>query len=96
MDDMGSYHLPILTTLDLRQQKRSRAQRKTFWNFKKANWKAYREKTDIELENIDQNQPIEQFYYIYAPQYMQQQRKLLHKVTVKNSRPSGHLKKVML
>ena len=24
--------------------------------------KAYREKIDIELENIDQNQPIEQFY----------------------------------
>ena len=40
MDDIGSDHLPILTTIDLRQQKRSRAQRKTFWNFKKANWKA--------------------------------------------------------
>ena len=62
MDDIGSDHLPILTTIDLRQQKRSRAQRKTFWNFKKANWKAYREKTDIELENIDLNQPIEQLY----------------------------------
>ena len=62
MDDIGSDHLPILTTIDLRQQKRSHAQRKTFWNFKKANWKAYREKTDIELENIDQNQPIEQLY----------------------------------
>ena len=60
IDDIGSDHLAILTTIDLRQQKRSRAQRKTFWNFKKANWKAYREKTNIELENIDQNQPIEQ------------------------------------
>ena len=35
MDDMGSDHLPILTTIDLRQQKRHRVQRKTLWNFKK-------------------------------------------------------------
>ena len=59
---MGSDHLPILITIDLRQQKRSGAKGITFWNFKKANWKAYREKTDIDPENIDQNQPIEQFY----------------------------------
>ena len=52
MDDMGSDHLPILTTINLRQQKRSCGQRKTFWNFKTANWKAYGEKTYIELENI--------------------------------------------
>ena len=81
---MGSDQLPILTTIDLRQQKRSRAQRKTFWNFKKANWKAYREKNKTNLSN--------NYTYLYAAQYMQQQRKLLHKATVKNSRPSGHQK----
>ena len=41
VDDIGCDHLPILTTIDLRQQKRPRAERKTFWNFKKANCKAY-------------------------------------------------------
>ena len=95
MDDIGSDHLPILTTIDLRQQKWSRAQRKTFWNFKKANWKAY---TDIEKKlilslkistktNLSNNST-----YLYAAQYMQQLRKLFHKATVKNSRPSGHQK----
>ena len=62
MDDIGSDHLLILTTIDLRQQKRSRAQRKTLWNFKRQTGKHIEKKIDIELENIDKNQPIEQFY----------------------------------
>ena len=84
MDDIGNDHLPILTTIDLRQQKRSRAQRKTFWNFKKANWKAYIEKKLIlSLKISTKTNLSNNSTYLYAAQYMQQQRKLFHKATVK-------------
>ena len=58
LDDIGSDHKPILTTLTCKQKpKRSK---KTFWNFKKANWNKYAMDTDTGFEKIDvQKQPVD-------------------------------------
>lgn len=62
LDDIGSDHLPILTTITQYGNTKPKTQRCTYWNFKKANWKEFGRITDAELEQIDQAQPIEKLY----------------------------------
>ncbi|GFR59057.1 RNA-directed DNA polymerase from transposon X-element [Elysia marginata] len=50
LDDIGSDHLPILTTLH--QPYSRKFERKTRWNFKKANWSRFKETTDYLLTAI--------------------------------------------
>ncbi|GFR81082.1 RNA-directed DNA polymerase from mobile element jockey [Elysia marginata] len=50
LDDIGSDHLPILTTLH--QPCSKKFERKTRWNFKKANWCRFKETTDNLLTAI--------------------------------------------
>ena len=52
LDDVGSDHKPILTTLNTCKPKPIKT-RKTFWNFRKANWKKYAMDTDTSFMNID-------------------------------------------
>ncbi|GFR65706.1 RNA-directed DNA polymerase from mobile element jockey [Elysia marginata] len=50
LDDIGSDHLPILTTLHKPCSRKF--ERKTRWNFKKANWSRFKEATDNLLTAI--------------------------------------------
>ncbi|GFS22630.1 ATP-binding cassette sub-family A member 1, partial [Elysia marginata] len=50
LDDIGSDHLPILTTLH--QPCNKKFERKTRWNFKKANWSRFKQTTDNLLTAI--------------------------------------------
>ena len=60
LDDVGSDHKPILTTLTTSKPKPRRT-RKTFWNFRKANWKKYAMDTDASFMKIDvQKKPVDE------------------------------------
>ena len=50
LDDVGSDHRPILTSIHSKKKKVFK--RKTKWNFKKANWKLYQEITDHRLTAV--------------------------------------------
>ena len=62
LDDIGSDHLPILTTVTLCKSSKPKTPRRTFWNFKKANWIEFRRITDADLEKIDQTETIEKIF----------------------------------
>ena len=51
IDDIGSDHLPILTTI--KSKTKVSKKRRTLWNFKKANWKGYAAATDAMLGQLD-------------------------------------------
>ena len=51
MDGMGSDHDPLL--IKIKKQKKSEAKRKTFWNYRKAQWLKYARATDEGFEKID-------------------------------------------
>ena len=61
LDDIGSDHRPILTTVNL-DKPSPKETRKTLWNFRKANWEKFREETDTGFNNINYNRPIEEVY----------------------------------
>ena len=50
-EDLGSDHLPILIKIENLVQPEVR--RRTFWNFKRANWNEFARITDEELNNVD-------------------------------------------
>ena len=52
IDDVGSDHLPILITIKSKTKQVSK-KRRTLWNFKKTNWKAYAAATDATLGHLD-------------------------------------------
>ena len=92
MDDISSNHLPILTTTDLRQKNGPVPRGKPFATLKRPTGKHIEKKLILSLKISTKTNLSNNSTYLYAAQYMQQQRKLFHKATVKNSRPSGHQK----
>ena len=50
-DNLGGDHLPLL--IKIASQKKSDAKRKTFWNYRKANWSEYARMADDEFNLID-------------------------------------------
>ena len=50
-DEIGSDHLPIL--IKIKRQEKTNAKRKTFWNYRKANWNEYARVTDNGFSLID-------------------------------------------
>lgn len=50
LDDIGSDHRPIL--INIGRSDRRKTQRKSFWNYKKANWTLYAQETDAELSSF--------------------------------------------
>ena len=80
MDDIGSDHLPILTTIDLRQQKNGPVPRgKPFGTLKRQTEKHIEKKLTLSLKISTKTNLSNNSTYLYAAQYMQQQRKLFHK-----------------
>ena len=58
INDIGSDHRPIVTQIKS-ERKRSPVLRRTRWNFKKANWEAYRETSDILLLSLEDKEDID-------------------------------------
>ena len=57
-EGIGSDHLPILIKLE--NLVKTETSRKTFWNFKRANWQRFASITDVELSKIEiENQPLD-------------------------------------
>ena len=52
LDDIGSDHRPILTTI-CRSTFKESSPRTTRWNFKKANWIGYKGTSDLLLSNVN-------------------------------------------
>ena len=50
-DEIGSDHLPIL--IKIKKQEKSNVKRKTFWNYRKANWTEYARLADNAFSLID-------------------------------------------
>ena len=57
MEDLGSDHLPILITLGVKNEENTR--RDPRWNYCKADWQEYRNKTDDSLRILDCNKDID-------------------------------------
>ena len=57
MEDLGSDHLPILITLGVDREENTR--RDPRWNYCKADWQEYRNKTDDTLRTLDCNKNID-------------------------------------
>ena len=53
LDDIGSDHKPTKITID--NGGSTRKQRKTFWNFRKADWKNFSSDLDNDMHQIDTN-----------------------------------------
>ena len=62
LDDIGSDHLPILTTITRQHQGKFKEPRRCHWNFGKANWNQYRAETDSEFQNLPTEKPLEETY----------------------------------
>ena len=62
LKDIGSDHLPILTSFDMGKQPKSR--RRSRWNFRKADWQRFRRELDSDLDipfmdTLDENEANE-------------------------------------
>lgn len=55
LDDIGSDHRPIL--ISILTPERNTPDRRTRWNFRKANWNSYRDLTDQLSNNIEEEEP---------------------------------------
>ena len=53
LDDIGSDHKPTLITIS--KLEKSEFKRRTFWNFRKADWKMYASTVDLGMSQIDTN-----------------------------------------
>ena len=53
LDDIGSDHKPTLITIS--NVEKSESKRRTFWNFRKADWKMYASDVDLGMSQIDTN-----------------------------------------
>ena len=53
LDGIGSDHRPTMISTNIKSTKDGKTSRRTFWNFRKADWTAYAKKIDEEMENID-------------------------------------------
>ena len=62
LNDIGSDHMPILTTITRQSQGKLRESRRCYWNFSKANWNLYRLDTDSEFEKLPTGKPLEETY----------------------------------
>ena len=60
MEDIGSDHKPILTSITYPSKKKTR--RKPLWNFRKANWAQYKTLTDQRFRDIDMEADVEETY----------------------------------
>ena len=60
LEDIGSDHKPILTSLKYPKKKKQR--RKPLWNYRKANWTKYKSLTDNSLAELDMNADLEKMY----------------------------------
>jgi len=51
MIELSSYHLPILTTVNLKPNAKQQRNKRTYTNYKKADWTKFTEHIETHLEN---------------------------------------------
>ena len=62
MEDIGSDHRPVLTTISLNEAKPT-PNRRPSWNFKKANWNRYKQETDAGFGDLNMLDSIDGTYH---------------------------------
>ena len=86
LDDIGSDHLPILTSIQ--KLPKTRHRRRTFWNFKKASWNDFSTATDVGINSVDiENDPLNKVSSDICKVILNAAKKTIPKGNVKKFRP---------
>ena len=86
LDDIGSDHLPILTSIQ--KLPKTRHRRRTFWNFKKASWNDFSTATDVGINSVDiENNPLNKVSSDICKVILNAAKKTIPKGNVKKFRP---------
>ena len=86
LEDMGSDHLPILITIQTK--KGTHTKREPRWNYSKADWDTYRNKTDEKFSQIDNKQSVEKQIEDFTASILQAAQCSIPKGTRKKHHPT--------